>query len=79
MEKVPSIEGMIKRERVKKLLTNRLKILKDRVISKSYPPTQNTRRLLIRVFAKRGIPRKVRAGGFRFSGLRLKKRLELKP
>jgi hypothetical protein len=35
--------------------------------------------LLVRVIARRAVPRKFSAGGFRFAGLRLKKRWELQP
>jgi hypothetical protein len=54
---------LIKRERVKKLLTNRLKILKDRIISKRYPSPQNTMGLWVRVIARWAVPRKFIAWG----------------
>jgi hypothetical protein len=47
---------MIKRERVKNLLTNRLKILKDILISESYTPAQNTTGLFVAAIKKGVIP-----------------------
>jgi len=70
---------MIKRERVKNLLTNRLKILKDILISESYTPAQNTTGLFVAAIEKRVISRRLVAGGFSLGGLRLKEQLELQP
>ena len=50
---------MIKRERVKNLLTNRLKILKDILISESYAPAQNITGLFVAAIEKWIIPRRI--------------------
>lgn len=57
------------------MLTNRLKIHKDIVISKSYPPSQKTKGFRL-INAERVTLRGFSVGGYCFGGVRLTKQLE---